>query len=176
MQQEHLLRHMPQNETKNEFSYCLNRKRTYNDCKIISTPDHQTRLTLIQNEFDALKRKYDKLNQEFADVQLKYSTLKEKYKSLIELDRNIDITVKRLMNNELNKNQYHKIMKSVLNKAKVSKSGRRKFETGTHIARGLICSVSNESKTTLPEPASMASHVRNLNEFISIKCSNTDLL
>ena len=76
---EHLLRYMAQNETRTDVTYCINRKRTYNDCKIVNKTDDKLRLEALQNKVDSLKQKYDVLCNNLSDIRNKYEKLIKKY-------------------------------------------------------------------------------------------------
>ena len=171
---EHLLRYMALNDKKSEFVYTLNRKRTYNDCVIVNEEDDKTRLQLLQNNYDKLKCKFQDLYNKYKVMHNNFVNLKKQYDIHTSIEHNLDVIITNVLNDQLDKTLYYKLIKSVLDKIRIDKRGHIKFETGTHVIEGIICSVFNTTKGSLPKDRGVLPHVKNLNDFISIKCKGKE--
>ena len=172
---EHLLKYM-RNSDKNEFTYCLDQSRMYNDCVIAPDLDDSYKLEALQYNFEALKKRCDELQSDFDVMCHEYKQLHAEYQFVMKLDQNIDMVMKCLIIDAMNEVQYYNVLRAVLNKIKVNKSGEIKFHTGTHVFKGIIVSLLNQNKESLLDQNGMQYHIKNLNKFIEIKCGGNDKL
>ena len=174
---EHLLRHMGKADmNKMDFNYCLDTEKSYNDCITVGKMDDTIKLQALQHNMDQLKQKYEELQRNYTNIYNKYEQLHREYQSTLSVDNNIDIVIQCLKDQSLNRVQYHNIMKTVLNAIKVNKSGHIRFETGDHVCNAIIVSEFNQNKESLLNSNAMQHHLKNLNNFIAIKCKCNDIL
>ena len=81
---QHLLRYMGSSD-KTEFSYCLDKKRSCNDCKIVSELDNETRLQSLQHNFNEMKQRFEELRSDYNNIYDKYEALHKEYQSNLSL-------------------------------------------------------------------------------------------
>ena len=97
----------------------MNRKRIYNDYKIVFHADDKLEMKSLKNEVKRLKRKYEDICTKYDAIQQKHLSLSDSYKRVMPTTHAIHNMINIFNNDQLDEILHYKLMKAVLNKIKV---------------------------------------------------------